>query len=127
VIRGITMPRTQISIKLDEDLLARGDALAESAGANRTAVIEQDIKNDLPEQEAFQRSLENPVIRAIHKHITRPGMLQLIARLANERMSEEELAAVFEKAPRQHERAKRRVAERKGREPMRKNQGGPDA
>ena len=108
------MPRTQISIKLDQDLLARVDQLAEAAGTNRTAVIEQAIKNDLPEQEAFQRSLENPAIRAIHKQITRPGMLQLIAKLANEQLSEEELSQLVEKAPRQREAAERRVAERKG-------------
>lgn len=107
------MPRTQISIKLDEALLVRVDQLAEAAGTNRTAVIEQAVKNDLPEQEAFQRSLENPAVRAIHEQITRPAVLQLLARLANERMSDEELAEVLQKAPRQREAAERRVVARK--------------
>ena len=108
------MARTQISIKLDEDLLARVDRLAEAAGTNRTAVIEQAVKNDLPRQEDFQRSLENPILRAIHKRITTPAMLRAIAKLANEEMSEEVLAELLEKAPRQREAAERRVADRKG-------------
>ena len=109
------MPRIQISIKLDEDLLARVDQLAEATGTNRTAVIEQAVKNDLPEQEAFQQSLENPTIRALHKQITRPALLRAIAMLANERMTDEDLAEVVERAPRQRAAVERRVAERKGR------------
>ena len=81
MIRGITMPRTQISIKLDEDLLSRIDDLAEAKGISRTAVIETAINNDLPEQESFQRSLENPVLRALHKQMSKPAFLRAIALL----------------------------------------------
>ena len=108
------MPRTQISIKLDEDLLTRVDQLAEAAGTNRTAVIEQAIKNDLPQQEDYQRSLENPIVRAIHKQITTPRMLQAIAKIVNEDMTEEERAELLEKAARQRDAAERRIEDRKG-------------
>ncbi len=60
------MSRTQSSNRLDSDLLDRVDRLTEAAGLTRTLVIEQAIKNDLPEQESFQRSMENPATRTIH-------------------------------------------------------------
>lgn len=107
------MSRTQISIKLDDDLLKRVDQLAESTGTNRTAVIEMAIKNDLPEQEAFQESMENPVIRAIHKQLTTPAMLQIIAKMASKDVSQEEIEEVLDKAPRQREAGKLRQVEKK--------------
>lgn len=107
------MARTQISIKLDEDLLVRVDKLAADVGSNRTAVIEQAIKNDLPEQEAFHKSLENPVMRAIHERITSPSMLRLLAKLASEEVSEAEIARIVERAPVQRDLAKDRATQRK--------------
>ncbi|MEQ9454560.1 MAG: ribbon-helix-helix protein, CopG family [Phycisphaeraceae bacterium] len=107
------MSRTQISIKLDTALLERVDALAEATGQNRTAVIEMAIKNDLPEQEAFQKSMENPVMREVHKQLTRPGVLKLIASLANEPLSEQQLKEVLERAPRQRKAGKRRQEAKK--------------
>ncbi len=102
------MPRTQISIKLDEDLLARVDRLAEDTGLTRTAIIEQAVKTDLPEQEAFQRTLENPVIRALHKRITTPGMLRAIAAITQDDLTDEDIAGIIERAPKRRESGKRR-------------------
>lgn len=107
------MNRTQVSIKLDAALLTRVDRLAEAAGVTRTQVIEQAITNDLPEQEAFQKSMENPAMRAIHKQITKPAVLRVLAKLANEDLSDQQLAEIMEKAPRQIETGKRRQGERK--------------
>jgi len=107
------MARTQISIKLDSDLLDRIDRLAEAADVTRTLVIEQAIKNDLPEQEAFQKSMESPAMRAIHKQITKPAVLRVLAKLANEEMSDEQLSEILKKTPRQRETGKRRQAKRK--------------
>jgi len=107
------MPRAQISIKLDEDLLTRVDKLAKVIGTNRTAIIERAIKNDLPEQEAFERSMANPAVRAIHKQITRPGILQAIAKLVDHDLSAEQIDEIIEKAPRQRERGKHRQTEQK--------------
>ena len=109
----ITMARAQISIKLDEELLARVDQLAEDASVTRTAVIEQAIANDLPEQEAFYRSLENPVIRAIHKKITTPGMLRVLAAIVNDDLTDEEIERITERAPKQREAAVRRKSQKK--------------
>lgn len=108
------MARTQISIKLDEDLLARIDQLAAEVGTTRTAVIEKAVENDLPQQEAFHKSLENPVVRAIHERITSPGVLRLLARLADEPMTDDEINALVERAPAQRAAAKQRKADRSG-------------
>lgn len=108
------MAKTQISIKLDSDLLARIDKLASDVGITRTAVIEQAVKNDLPEQESFHKSLENPVIRAMHEKLTSPGVLRMLAKLAQTDMSDEEITEIVEKGPRQREAARARRAEKKG-------------
>ncbi|MFI4855560.1 MAG: ribbon-helix-helix protein, CopG family, partial [Phycisphaerales bacterium JB065] len=100
------MPKTQISIKIDTDLLARVDKLAEEVGASRTAIIERAIHADLPGQEAFHRALENPVVSAVHQRITTPRMLKLIAALAREELSDEELQAAVDRAPQDRQAAK---------------------
>jgi len=107
------MSRTQISIKLDSDLLARIDQLAEDINVTRTAIIEQAIKNDLPEQESFHQSLENPLIRGIHEKLTSPTVLRALAKLTQQDMSDEEIDEVVNKGPRQREAAKKRVAKKK--------------
>jgi len=110
----MTMVRTQISIKLDSDLLKRIDKLATDVGITRTAVIEQAIKNDLPEQESFHKSLENPLVRAAHKKLTSPSVLRLLAMLGQTNMSDEEIMEIVEKGPRQRDAAKDRRADKKG-------------
>ena len=111
------MARSQISIKLDEDLLAQVDRLAADIGVNRTALIEQAIKNDLPRQEAFHKSLENPIVRAVHEQVTKPGVLRAIAKMVDAGFTDEDIDTIVEKGPRQREAAKRRVREkRKGAE-----------
>lgn len=112
------MPRVQISIKLDEDLLARVDRLAEDTGYTRTAIIEQAVKADLPEREAFQRSLENPILRAIHKRITTPSVLRAIAAIADEDMTDDDLADILEHAPTRRESGKRRQVEKRAKKAL---------
>ena len=107
------MPRTQISIKLDSDLLARVDQLAEDVGVTRTAIIEQAVKNDLPEQETFHQSLENPIIRGIHEKLSSPAVLRTLAKLAREDMSDEEIEEIVSKGPRQRDAAKKRAHTKK--------------
>jgi predicted DNA-binding protein len=114
------MPRIQISIKLDEDVLARLDRLAEDTGYSRTAIIEQAVKADLPEREAFQRSLENPILRTIHKRVTTPSVLRAIAALANEDMTDEDLADILQHAPKRRESGKRRQEDKQAKKSSKK-------
>ena len=106
-------PRTQISIKLDTDLLERIDKLASDVGITRTAVIEQAVKNDLPEQESFHESLENPVIRAMHEKLTSPAVLRTLAKLAQSDLTDQQVADIIERGPRQRDAAKARREEKK--------------
>lgn len=110
------MRKTQISIKLETDLLARVDKLADEVGASRTAIIERAVYADLPTQESFHRALENPVVSAVHQRLSTPRMLKLIAALAREEISDEELQAALKRAPQDRQAAKnRREAKRGGR------------
>ena len=107
------MSKTQISIKLDTDLLGRIDQLAEDVGVTRTAIIEKALKNDVPSQEAFYRSLEDPVMRAVHSQLTKPSVLRLLARITDGGISDSEIEEITAKAPRQIEVGKRRQTEKK--------------
>ena len=107
------MSRTQISNKLDSDLLERINNLAEDINVTRTAIIEQAIKNDLPEQESFHKSLENPLINAMHEKLTSPTVMRLLAKLAHTDMTDDEIDEIVNKGPRQREAAKKRVAKKK--------------
>lgn len=107
------MSRTQISIKLDTELLKRIDQLATDVGVTRTAVIEKAVLNDLPEQESFHKSLENPLIRGIHEKVTTPAVLRLLANMTMQDMSDEEINELVEKGPRQRDAARRRAAAKK--------------
>jgi metal-responsive CopG/Arc/MetJ family transcriptional regulator len=107
------MPRTQISIKLDTDLLKRIDQFASEVGVTRTAVIEKALKNDLPEQEAYYESLENPIVRGIHQKLTSPTVLRALAKIAQQDMTDEEIREIVDKGPRQREAAKKRAATKK--------------
>ena len=104
------MPRTQISIKLDEDLLGRIDQLAVDEGNTRTGVIERALRDAIPQQEWFNRTLENPLVRTLHKQLTSsPAVLKLLAMIVQEDMSEEDIQRLStETGPRMRESAKAR-------------------
>lgn len=110
------MRKRAISITLDEKMIERLDRLAADAEVSRTAIIEKALENDLPKQESFQQSLENPVVRAIHARITTPEVLRVLAKLANNEMTDDEIASIVERAPRQREAASKRKATRKSRQ-----------
>lgn len=104
------MPTSQISIRIDSELLGRVDALADADGLSHTAVIERAIRKDVPQQEAYNRSLENPAVRMIHEQLTRPSVLRVIAKVANEDLTDEQLDWAMNQAPKHRQAAKRRAA-----------------
>jgi len=107
------MSRTQISIKLEASLLDRVDQLAEEDGVTRTAVIERAIRQNLPRQEEFNKSLENPLVRAVHEQLSRPAVLKIIAKLANEELTDEHLEWAMSEGPKVRQAAKERRRTRK--------------
>jgi predicted transcriptional regulator len=107
------MARKPISITLDEDMIARIDRLAEDEGRTRTSVIERALRNDLPEQEKFNRTLENPLVREAHKLVTSRAMLEFISMLAGENPSEEDIRRVLENAPKLREMGRQKQVEKK--------------
>ena len=115
------MTRSQISIKLDSDLLDRIDDLASDVGVTRTAIIEKCLENELPNQEALYRSMENPVIRFLHKQLTRPEVLAAMVKIADGTIDPEEIRSIAHKAQRQIEVGERLQAERKQ---FKKSEGG---
>ena len=54
------------------------------------------------------------MVRAIHKQLTKPGMLRVIASLMDKPLTDDQVAAILEDAPRQRESGKQRQEDRKG-------------
>ena len=108
------MARKPISITLEESLISTIDQFAEEIGVTRTAIIEKCIKNELPKQISTYEHLENPLIRAMHEKVTSPNVLRLLAKLTQSDMSDEEIAEIVEKGPRQREAAKAMREKKKG-------------
>lgn len=108
------MSKRPISISIETDLLDRVDRLAELRGDTRTAVIERAIRNDIAEQEEFIESLANPVVRGVHKTLTSsPTLLRIIARLVDEDMSDGDIRALMERAPRDRKAGERIKADKR--------------
>lgn len=76
------MPKEQISIKLDGDLLARADEAARAMGWSRSAFIERAIERSLDNFDALveEMSRENPLTVAIMDRIVSdPKILKAVA------------------------------------------------
>jgi predicted transcriptional regulator len=91
------MTKTHISIKLESDKLTRIDKLAADEGISRTAVIERMFTTSLEDQEAFNRSLENPMVRELHKRMTSsPSVIKALAKFVRQEISNEEIDSGIE-------------------------------
>ncbi|MEO1716948.1 MAG: ribbon-helix-helix domain-containing protein [Planctomycetota bacterium] len=101
------MPKTQTSIKIDSDLMARVDRLAKMRGESRTAVIERCLRNAVPELEQYFENMQNPAFRAAQQLITRnPKVLRAISAALLEELPQEEAERIARVAAADRQRAK---------------------
>lgn len=107
------MARTQISIKIDDELLTRVDRLAEATGETRTSIIEQAVRQDISEQEWYHHSLENPIVRALHEKLSSPSMLRRMMSLAGTEITEESVERVKNRGERSRVAAKVRSKQKR--------------
>ena len=102
--------KKQITLTVDEDLVDRVDELARDEGTSRSAVIGRVLRAGLPGEEWFHRTLENPLVRALHERLTSsPGILKALAAMVDEQLSAEDIRVLKEDTgPRMRDSAKRR-------------------
>lgn len=111
VYAGGTMARkTAINITIDADLLRRIDDAAEKRGDSRSAIMERFCRNEIEQEEAFLREMENPVYRAIYDAMSRrPEVIRAMCAAAGQYI---DLAEAQAKAERLKEQTKRGKARR---------------
>lgn len=75
------------SIRLDEDLVKRLDALAELRAESRSALIERILKNGVDDEEQFWRVLaKNPLYREVSRLLLKPHVAMALAKSVGEQL-----------------------------------------
>lgn len=107
--------RKSITITLDGQVLDRIDQLASHRHESRSAVIERICRNALPAEERAMDVMGSPIAgAALAKIMTSDQLLQTVARLVGEELTDEDAEAIREAAPRLREGGKRARAARRG-------------
>ncbi len=70
-----------LSVRIDADLLARVDEMADLAGVGRAEVVERCLAIGLVNQEKFVKVLKNPVANAVYDLITLPKIWAAVGTL----------------------------------------------
>lgn len=103
-----------IAITMDVELIERIDAVAEAREDSRSAVIERMARNSIGGEEDLVGYLANPVMREI---VTRlmgsPKIMNAVAALVGEEVSEDQLKRMAEAAPKLKARGAQLAEERK--------------
>lgn len=81
------------SIRLDEDLVKRLDALAELRAESRSALIERILKNGVDEEEQFWKAQDNPVYREVSRLLLKPAVAMAMAKIVGEQVDPAAVAA----------------------------------
>jgi predicted DNA-binding protein len=75
------------SIRLDEKLVQRLDALAELRAESRSALIERILKNGVDDEEELWRALKhNPLYREVARLLLKPDVAMAVARAVGEKL-----------------------------------------
>ncbi len=114
------MPRSQISIKLDEDTLRRVDEAVEILGETRTAYIERAVLYALDNLDSMIEEMEreSPLTAAILDNITgNKKLLRTVARLLASEMPPEKVDDRSDELKKIRAEADRRKAAKKKGDP----------
>lgn len=87
------MAKGFVSVRMDEELMRRLDAVAEATSDTRSAIVERLVRNGLDDAERFLKRFENPVLREAWGVLTSPGVLKALAAAAGEELTPEQLEA----------------------------------
>ena len=109
------MPKHKFSISMDVELVKRIDAVAEARGEGRATVIERMCRNDIDEEEKFLKQFDNRGYRAVYDLLaTHPRLIQRIATLVGEELSDEDREHAVEVLKKRSRAAKERKQTKRG-------------
>ena len=107
-------PKDKFSISMAPELVARLDEVGAQRGEARSTVIERIIRNGIADEESFLRDMESPVYRTIMQAmVNTPKLVQAMAKLVGEHLSEEELEHLPADGTKQVELGKQRQKKKK--------------
>lgn len=102
-------PKHKFSISMDAELVDRLDAICEARDESRSSAIERMVRNEVPSEEKFVTGLESPIQQAIARIIVeQPRVVQTLAALVGEHMTDEEAAKLKKGLEKQVSRANER-------------------
>lgn len=97
------------AVTIDPDLARRVDALAEIRGDSRSAMLERLVYRAIDIEEDYVNQMENPAVRLVTEVIVKhPGVLDLVAKLVGEKITDEQIARAQRDVPLQAKRARER-------------------
>lgn len=109
------MAKIATSVRLEEDLIKRLDAVAEARGESRSELIERVLQNQVVDEEKLIKELDNPVMRLmIRTLMNNPAIVKTIAKMAGRKINDEGIEIGRRRADKAIERAKERQAAKKG-------------
>lgn len=106
--------KERITITIDPTVLARIDQICEMKDESRSAFIERALRNEIELQGKFLEEMDSQGMQALYLAISHPAVLNVITRMAGERMSSEEIQRISSGVRKQAERAKDRKSKVKG-------------
>lgn len=108
VVYGRAMPKVILSIRVDEGLIPRLDAIAEASGETRSEAAERALRNGVQDAEDFLRQLDTPVLREAWAVLSSKRVLRALAALGGESNAEGEMDKVADRVRLMRENSRKR-------------------
>ena len=107
--------KVRVTITIDPKLLERVDTVCEAIHSKRSTIMELMIEQGIAEREKWVRDMENPILRAIARGLTKsPNVVEAVAKLVGEEFTERDRKWFREGLKEQIELGKERAEAKKG-------------
>lgn len=85
------MAKIATSVRLEENLIKRLDAVAEARGQSRSELMEQILHREVKDEEKMLREMEsNPIARMLLRTLmNNPAIVKVIMKLGGEKLTDE--------------------------------------
>lgn len=109
------MAKIATSVRLEEDLIKRLDAVAEARGESRSELIERVLDSSVASEERMIKDLDSPVMRMLLRAImNNPSIVKAMAAVAGKKISDEGIEIGKQRANKAIHIAEERRAAKKG-------------
>jgi predicted transcriptional regulator len=104
----LNKPKDVLTVRVDQSIIARIDALAQATGETRSAIVERVLRQSLGEYESWVESFANPLVREVFAGIfENPTVLKILAPMVTgEKISPQHAKELARKVARLRQRAR---------------------